>query len=167
MWAFSIVGSRFYLLGGNCEEVIGDVPSGYEVVREIHRLAGPIVKVNLVSARGAGVLGPVAAEAESRFPDYRFVLGADTVANVVPKGRGKAQAIDVLCERLGIGLDQVVAFGDAGNDVEMLAHVPNSVAVANATPEAKAAARYVIGSCEDGAVAEALELLAAGVWPFG
>lgn len=49
----------------------------------------------------------------------------------------------------------------------MLEHVPNSVVVANATPEAKAAARYVIGSCEDGAVAEALELLAAGVWPFG
>jgi hydroxymethylpyrimidine pyrophosphatase-like HAD family hydrolase len=38
--------------------------------------------------------------------------------------------------------------------------VPNSVAVANATPEAAAAARYHIGRCDEDGVAKALEELA-------
>ena len=86
--------------------------------------------------------------------------------NVTPVGWSKANGIDVLCDALGIGLDQVVVFGDGGNDVEMLAHVPNSVAVAGASPEAANAARWHIGRCEDDAVADAIEQLARGRWPF-
>ncbi len=86
--------------------------------------------------------------------------------NVTPVGWSKASGIDVLCARLGIGLDQVVVFGDGGNDVEMLAHVPNSVAVAGAAPEAAAAARWHIGPCEEEAVTAAVESLVAGAWPF-
>ena len=41
-----------------------------------------------------------------------------------------------------------------------------AVAVANATPEAAAAARWHIGRCEDEAVAAAIEALAVGEWPF-
>ncbi|MDO4536879.1 MAG: HAD family hydrolase [Coriobacteriales bacterium] len=84
--------------------------------------------------------------------------------NVTPLGWSKADGIDLLCEALGITLQQVVVFGDGGNDVEMLAHVPNSVAVAGAAPEAAAAARWHIGECEDEAVAKVLEGLAAGRW---
>lgn len=127
----------------------------------------PVVKLNIYCPDGPEAMRGLRDELEEAVPGLSFMMPSYDVIVTAPKGWGKAQAIDVLCERLGIGLDQVVAFGDAGNDVEMLEHVPNSVAVANATPEAKAAARYVIGSCEDGAVAEALELLAAGVWPFG
>lgn len=87
--------------------------------------------------------------------------------NVTPVGWSKANGIDVLCDALGIGLDQVVVFGDGGNDVEMLEHVPHSVAVADAAPEAARAARWHIGRCEDDAVADAIEKLTAGIWPFG
>jgi hydroxymethylpyrimidine pyrophosphatase-like HAD family hydrolase len=48
----------------------------------------------------------------------------------------------------------------------MFEAVPNSVAVANATDEAAAAARWHIGRCEDDAVALAIEALVAGEWPF-
>ena len=87
--------------------------------------------------------------------------------NFTPVGWSKASGINVLCEELGIRLDQVVVFGDGGNDVEMLAHVPNSVAVEGASPEAYEAAHWHIGACEDEAVAVAIEALAAGEWPFG
>ena len=59
-----------------------------------------------------------------------------------------------------------MVFGDAGNDLSMLSHVPDSVAVANATPEAAAAARWHIGACADDAVADAVLALARGEWPF-
>lgn len=86
--------------------------------------------------------------------------------NIMPHGSNKATAIDVLAEALGITLDQVVVFGDNGNDVPMLNHVPNSVAVANASPEAVSAAQWHIGTCEEQAVGEAIAALAAGAWPF-
>ena len=72
----------------------------------------------------------------------------------------------MLVEALGITLDQVVVFGDNGNDVPMLSHVPNSVAVSNASPEAAAAAHWHVGACEDEAVGDAIAALAAGAWPF-
>ena len=50
-------------------------------------------------------------------------------------------------------------FGDADNDVALMGAVEHSVAVANATPAAAAAARWHIGAAEDEAVAEALEEL--------
>ena len=87
--------------------------------------------------------------------------------NVTSPGWSKASGIDMLCDRLGIGLDQVVVFGDGGNDVEMLEHVPHSVAVADAAPEAAEAARWHIGRCEDEAVAAIIEAIVAGEWPFG
>jgi hydroxymethylpyrimidine pyrophosphatase-like HAD family hydrolase len=84
----------------------------------------------------------------------------------MPAGWSKATGVALLAERMGIGLDQVVVFGDAGNDLPMFEAVPNSVAVANATDEAAAAARWHIGRCEDDAVALAIEALVAGEWPF-
>lgn len=86
--------------------------------------------------------------------------------NVVPVGYSKATGIDIICKHLGLSLDDVVVFGDADNDLEMLEHVPNSVAVANATPRTKAAARWHIGPVGECAVADAIIALAAGDIPF-
>ena len=86
--------------------------------------------------------------------------------NVVPVGYSKATGIDIICRELDISLDEVVVFGDADNDLEMLEHVSNSVAVANATPRAAAAARWHIGSVDEFAVPQAMMAIAAGKWPF-
>ena len=126
----------------------------------------PIVKMNIV------VVGDERATCDARdllareVPELGFNIPIPGLLNLTPAGYSKATGIDLLCEAMGIGLDQVVVFGDSGNDLEMLAHVPNSVAVANATPEAAAAARWHIGSCDDEAVADVLYALARGEWPF-
>ena len=104
-------------------------------------------------------LGASIAELDFDIPQPGF-------GNVMPHGSNKGTAVDVLAEALGIGLDQVVVFGDNGNDVSMLSHVPNSVAVQGASEEAHAAARWHIGACEDEAVGEAVARIAAGEWPF-
>lgn len=99
-------------------------------------------------------------------PELDFNVPMARFLNITPPGYSKASGIDILCEALGIGLDQVVTFGDGGNDLEMIAHVPNGVAVAGAVAEVAAAARWHIGACEDEAVPAAIEALAAGEWPF-
>ena len=64
-----------------------------------------------------------------------------------------------LCERLGIERDDVVAFGDALNDVELLAWAGHGVAVANAVPEAVAVADEVTATNDEDGVAQVLERL--------
>ena len=53
----------------------------------------------------------------------------------------------------------MVAFGDNGNDVDMLAAADIGCAVGNASPEAKAAAGQIIGSNTEDGVAEYLRPL--------
>lgn len=126
----------------------------------------PIVKMNIFTSKGMGETQALLDLLIGEVPELDFNLPMPGFLNITPVGYSKASGIDILCEALGIGLDQVVTFGDGGNDIEMIAHVPNGVAVAGATPEVAAAARWHIGPCEEESVAAALEALAAGEWPF-
>ena len=74
----------------------------------------------------------------------------------------KGNALRALCRRLGIGPEQVMAFGDAGNDLEMLSFAGWSFAMGNATEEARAAAKYVTGTNARDGVAQAVEAAQSG-----
>ena len=69
----------------------------------------------------------------------------------LPAGSGKIAAIKALSELSGIGIEDIVAFGDDSNDVEMLKLCGIGVAVANAVPEAlEAAGEVTFPNDEDG-----------------
>ena len=87
-------------------------------------------------------------------------------SNVMPSGWNKGAALAWLCDYLGVDRSEAVVFGDAGNDVALFERAEHSVAVEGAMPEAKEAARWHIGACEDDAVAAAIEALVRGEWPF-
>ena len=125
----------------------------------------PAVKANVWAASPEDSARLVAL-LNAEVPELDVDRAMPAYSNVMPHGWNKGTAVAWLAERLGIGLDEVVVFGDADNDLPMFAAVPNSVAVAGATPQAAAAARWHIGACEDDAVAKAIEALAAGEWPF-
>lgn len=72
-------------------------------------------------------------------------------------GVNKGSAVQALCEKLGLEPDQVMAFGDAGNDLELLAWAGWSFAMANASAEARATARYLTGTNREGGVGMAVE----------
>jgi len=55
----------------------------------------------------------------------------------------KAVAIRLISDTLGVSLERAVALGDAANDASMLKACGHSIAMAQATPEAKLAANYV------------------------
>lgn len=63
----------------------------------------------------------------------------------------KGTALAGMCKVLGITPDECMAFGDANNDLPMLELAGYSFAMANGTPECKAAAKYETKSnAEDG-----------------
>lgn len=72
-------------------------------------------------------------------------------------GVNKGSAVQALCAKLGLGPEQVMAFGDAGNDLELLRWAGWSFAMDNGSDEAKAAARYTTGTNREGGVGMAVE----------
>jgi Cof subfamily protein (haloacid dehalogenase superfamily) len=81
------------------------------------------------------------------------------VADVQPPCRGKAEALRVLEERYGIAREEVVAVGDADNDLPMLASAGLAVAMRNSMPRVLAAAGRVIGDNNSDTIAELVDEL--------
>lgn len=105
-------------------------------------------------------------ELKAHFPDLNFVLpmNGGQFIDILPAGWDKGKAVLFIADYLGLSPDEVVVFGDSDNDLAMLAAVPNSVTVANATPEISAKSRWHIGACADDAVADALLDIVEANW---
>ncbi len=75
------------------------------------------------------------------------------------RGVSKAAALAALGAEWGISAAEVIAFGDAANDLPMMTWAGTSYAVANADPAVRAAATHQTASNDGDGVARALEQL--------
>ena len=75
----------------------------------------------------------------------------------------KGQALRWLVEREGIRRDEVIAFGDGHNDLDMISYAGLGVAMANARPEVLEAADLIASSSNEDGVAEVIEKYILGV----
>lgn len=76
-----------------------------------------------------------------------------TSITVMHESVSKGTALKKMLQYFRISPEQVCCFGDWFNDIDMLAAFPHSVAMGNAVPEAKHAARYVTKSNDENGVA--------------
>lgn len=72
------------------------------------------------------------------------------------KGLSKADGIAAVIERFGITADEVMAFGDGGNDSEMLKYAGTGIAMGNADDTARSAADYVTLTVDQDGISHAL-----------
>lgn len=77
----------------------------------------------------------------------------------VPSSSGKEVGMKMVADYYNIPKEKVMAFGDNGNDVEMIRNAGFGVAVANSRIEAKSVADYVCESNDDDGVAITIEKL--------
>ena len=68
----------------------------------------------------------------------------------------KGGALGALCGRLGIGMGEVMALGDNGNDVTMLEAAGVSAAMGDGSEDAKAAATFVTAAHDECGLAKAI-----------
>lgn len=80
---------------------------------------------------------------------------------LAPSGVTKASGLARMAEHFGVDAADVVAFGDAPNDLPMLAWAGTSYAVANAHPDVVAVATHQTASVDDDGVAMVVEELLA------
>jgi Cof subfamily protein (haloacid dehalogenase superfamily) len=98
------------------------------------------------------------AELGERFAGRLYITRSlPTFAEVANRDCSKGAALAWLAERLGVARPDTMAIGDALNDLEMVIWAGMGVAMGNAVPELKAAARYHTSVVEEDGVAEAIE----------
>ncbi len=79
--------------------------------------------------------------------------------DLIMPGIHKAHGLSILQRELGIDDSEVAAFGDNGNDLEMLRQAGFGFAMGNAVPKAQEAARYLIGKNDDDSVLDMLDII--------
>ena len=99
----------------------------------------------------------VQEEVAKEIPEFDFVRPTSLWLDVLPHGVRKATTLPLLLDAMHIGPSDVVFFGDGENDLEVMDAVPDSVAVADAMPRVRDAARWHVGACAEDGVAIALE----------
>ena len=104
----------------------------------------------------------IVSEAETKklaaeFPQLSITRSSPYSVDIISQGMSKLKGIEKAGDHYGFTTDQVMAFGDSTNDVEMLAGVSYSVAMGNGSKKVKDVASYVTASNnEDGIYQAAL-----------
>lgn len=88
-----------------------------------------------------------------------YAIGYTAWLDIAPEGITKASALETVRQRLGIDRSRVFAAGDGNNDIQMLQWAGrhgDAVAMGQAIDSVRAAASRVVGSIDEGGLAEAL-----------
>lgn len=91
-----------------------------------------------------------------RFSNISVVSSAKGMLDIWASNVSKGSAVKVLSERLGVHLENVIAFGDNNNDIELLTAVGIPIAMENALDELKSIATYITLSNDDDGIAYAI-----------
>ena len=90
-------------------------------------------------------------------PKCRAVRWNKLFVDVIPSDGGKGVGIKKMIDYLGISQEETMAFGDGGNDIEMLEFVKIGVAMGNAGDNVKKSADYVTENVDDEGIYKALK----------
>ena len=104
-------------------------------------------------------LRAVAREMAEKFPEIKVTASTWNNIELNIKTAHKGNALKRFAARLGFTLDNCMSFGDGMNDLTMVEAAGVGVAMANAEPAVKAAAKVVTSSNDEDGVAAVLEKL--------
>ncbi len=131
-------------------------------VRQLEADANDLPRIAAI--QGTAICEEIKAQLKPRFADRVNIFDSigptgRLVITITAKAASKGAALQAACDHLSLQPHEVVAFGDAENDLAMFAIAGASVAMGQAEPEVKAVADYIsTANFEDG-VANAIEHL--------
>ena len=88
---------------------------------------------------------------------FSGVRSQDVIYEVMPAGITKAFALEKLAQKLNIKVEEIMALGDANNDLEMLKFAGLGIAMGNASDYVKSLADDVTDPNDENGVAKAIE----------
>lgn len=90
-------------------------------------------------------------------PEITYVSGGYHNLELTKKGVSKSEGLSFLCQMLSIPIENTLACGDSGNDLDIVRAAGIGVAMANAEAPLKEAADFISLSNEEDGVAYAIE----------
>lgn len=88
--------------------------------------------------------------------DFDVVRSQDVLLEILPTGANKASALKTLAQQLQILPEEIMAIGDANNDIEMLEFAGLSIAMGNASASIKSLTDDVTATNDQDGVAKAI-----------
>lgn len=102
-------------------------------------------------------LKEVEKDLKAAMPHLSVSMSKPFFLEVAQNGIDKAASIKILAEKLNIHQSEIIAVGNAGNDLTMIEYAGLGVWVANVTPELKDRANVIVASNNDHGVAEVVK----------
>ena len=96
-------------------------------------------------------------KAAADFDDLKLTRSNPFAVDIINRGNSKLEGIRRVGKEYGFDLNQVMAFGDSDNDLEMLAGVGMSVAMGNGSSSVKEVAKHITTSNQQDGIHKALE----------
>ena len=90
-------------------------------------------------------------------PNSKTARWTSHFTDIIPKDGGKNKGIDAIINHFGIKLEETMAFGDGGNDIDMLKHAGIGVAMENGREDVKKIADFITTSVDDDGITYALK----------
>lgn len=90
-------------------------------------------------------------------PGMKSARWTDEFADMIPEAGGKTVGIQKMLDYYGIDVKNTMAFGDGGNDMDMLEYAGIGVAMGNAKDAVKVHADYITKDCTEDGILYALE----------
>ena len=99
-------------------------------------------------------VAPTRERIQKALPHLQITSSAPGNVEIISAKAGKGVALSHMAAYLGLERENVMAVGDAGNDLNMLEYAYHSVAMGNATPDVLACCRYTTASNDECGVAK-------------
>ena len=153
-------GKQFYVTDKNGYKVDYECRNNNMVCSEVGNLADflSFAPIKILMSVLPEELSSIQKQIADFLPEELTVVQtAPFYLEVIPRRINKGQGIRDICAAIGISTEEVIAFGDAANDIPMLQAAGVGVAMGNATDAVKRAANYITLSNNEDGIAAALE----------
>ena len=155
-------GERFYVTDRNGYQVAYECRNNAMQCVEVENIADFIsfAPIKILMSVDPRIISQIQKQIASVLPPRLLVVQtAPFYLEIIPITINKGRGLLEICKALNVDPGEVIAFGDAENDIPMLQTAGIGVAMGNAGVQVTAAADMVTGSNNEDGIAAALELL--------
>ena len=96
-------------------------------------------------------------EFAKNIPNCKITRWYEEGIDIISKDGGKANGLKKIAEHYGFSREELIAFGDSDNDLDMLEYAGTGVAMGNATKAVKEAADYITDHVDENGIWNALK----------
>lgn len=129
-----------------------------ELKRYLLRTGGDIQKISVFCADMA-LREELLRSLTEEFPEIAVTTSLYFNIELNSRAATKGRALAALCKKLGVPIEESIAFGDDSNDLDMLAAAGLGIAMENAKDAVKAVSDLTAPDCNDSGVAKMLKTL--------